>query len=58
MSFEAIREELSYVQASVVKDNKTEMKFLLPSKITQRQEAIYKALKINLSSKVRVLSQQ
>ena len=56
MSFETIREELSYLQASLIKDKQTGTQFILPSKITSKQAAIYKALKINTPSKTRVFS--
>ena len=56
MSFEAVREELSYLQASIVKDQKTGIKFALPSRITQKQRNIYNALGLKMLSGVRVLN--
>ena len=41
LSFEKIREELSEVQVSPVRDEKTGRSFLLPSKVTSTQRAIY-----------------
>lgn len=42
LSFERIREELSEVQMSRVRDDRTGRRFLLPSKPTAEQRAIYK----------------
>lgn len=56
MSFEAVREELSYLQASIIKDQKTGIKFALPSRITQKQRNIYNALGLKMLSGVRVLN--
>ena len=41
LSFERIREELERVQSSIVKDTKTGRRFILPSKATATQKAIY-----------------
>ena len=41
LSFEKIREELSEVQVSRVRDERTGRRFLLPSKVTSTQRAIY-----------------
>ena len=55
LSVGRIKEELGYVQASVVKDVRTGQKFLLPSKTTPRQREIYNALGLNLEERVRRL---
>ena len=55
LSVERIREELGYMQASIVKDQRTGAKFLLPSSITDTQRAIYNALGIKIEDKVRPL---
>ena len=41
LSFERIREELEGVQSSIVRDTKTGRGFILPSKATATQKAIY-----------------
>ena len=41
LSFEKIREELSEVQVSPVRDERTGRRFLLPSRVTSTQRAIY-----------------
>ena len=56
MSVEKIKEELGYLQASIVRDEKSGKKFLLPSKITDGQKAIYNALGLELQEKVRLLN--
>ena len=56
MSVARIREELGYLQASVVRDKKTGKKFLLPSKVTPEQREIYRALGLKLEEKVRFLN--
>ena len=55
MSIRKIKEELGYVQASVVRDTRTRRRFLLPSKTTPDQRAIYNALGLKLEEKVRLL---
>ncbi len=56
MSFRAIREELSYRQASVLRDQATGRRFFIPSKITDKQRELYKALNIRLDQKVKILN--
>ena len=55
MSFRAIREELSYRQASVLRDQLTGRRFFIPSKMTDKQKEIYKALNIRLDQKIKIL---
>ena len=55
MSFRAIREELSYRQASVLRDQVTGRRFLIPSKVTDKQRKIYKALNIEIDSKIKII---
>ena len=55
LSIERIREELGYLQASVVKDQKTGRRFLLPSKVTDTQRAICDALGVKLQEKIQIL---
>ena len=55
LSIARIREELGYIQASVVRDRKTGKKFLLPSKPNDTQRAIYSSLGLNLQEKVEYL---
>lgn len=55
MSVARIREELGYVQASVVRDPESGRRFLLPSSPTKAQKAIYGALGLDLEERVRLL---
>ena len=55
LSVERIRQELGYVQASVVRDAGSGRRFLLPSKATDLQRAVYGALGLTLEEKVRYL---
>ena len=55
LSIERVREELGYIQASIIKDQRSGKRFLLPSKNTGTQRAIYKALNLELQEKVRYL---
>ena len=55
LSIERIREELGYLQASVVRDQKTGQRFLLPSKVTNTQRAICDALGVKLQEKIQIL---
>ena len=52
LSFERIREELEEVQSSIVRDTKTGRRFILPSKATATQKAIYGAFNKKLSQTV------
>lgn len=51
ISVEELREELTRVQVSIVKDKKTGKRFTLPSKITPTQKAIYKTFNLSLQEK-------
>ena len=55
LSIERIKEELGYLQASIVRDGQSGKRFLLPSKVTPIQRAIYKSLGLKLEEKVRFL---
>ena len=55
LSVERIREELGYIQASVVRDTGSGKRFLLPSKANDIQKAVYGALGLTLGEKVRYL---
>ncbi len=55
LSVERIREELGYLQASVVKDTVSGKRFILPSRINDTQRAIYNALGLKPEEKVRSL---
>lgn len=55
LSFERIREELSSVQFSIVRDTKTGRRFLLPSKATAMQKTIYKLFNKKLNQTVQFL---
>lgn len=55
LSIDRIREELGYVQASVVRDRRSGKRFLLPSKANNTQRAIYSALGLMLQEKVQYL---
>ena len=55
LSIERVREELGYVQASIVRDQQTGERFLLPSRVTDTQRAIYGALGMEIEDKVRPL---
>ena len=55
LSIERIREELGYLQASIVRDQKTGRRFLLPSKVTDTQRKICDALGVKLQEKVQIL---
>ena len=52
LSFAKIRDELKYIQASVLKDTYTGKRFLLPSSGTPQQRAIYKALHLTMKEKI------
>ena len=56
MSVARIQDELGYVQASVVRDKGTGKEFLLPSKVTDMQRAIYEALGIEIQEKIHFLN--
>ena len=55
MSFAAIREELSYRQASVLRDQRTGKRFMIPSSVTGKQKELYKALNLEIDSSVKIL---
>ena len=55
-SIERIKEELGYIQASVVRDKRSGKRFLLPSKPSDAQRVIYKALGLDLQEKVQYLN--
>ena len=55
LSFERIREELSFVQSSIVRDTKTGRRFQLPSKATATQKAIYGVFNKKLNQTVQFL---
>ena len=53
LSLERIREELSRVQVSVVKDKVTGKRFLMPSRLDPIQHQIYKALDIKIDQTIK-----
>ena len=55
LSFERIREELEEVQSSIVRDTKTGRRFILPSKATATQKAIYGAFNKKLNQTVQFI---
>lgn len=52
LSPEVIRNSLLQVQASVIRDKKTDAKFLLPAKINQNAKEIYRVLSIKAPEKI------
>ncbi len=56
LSVGSIREELSHLQSSIVKDIKTGKRFLLPSKMTENQKKIYKAFGLKICNKTKILN--
>ena len=56
LSVGSIREELSHLQSSIVKDIKTGKRFLLPSKMTENQKKIYKAFGLKICNKTQILN--
>ncbi len=56
LSIETIRKELSYMQASIVRDNITGKKFILPSRPTDLQNAIYNALGLKIKSPISIIN--
>ena len=55
LSINRIKEELSYIQASVVRDKKSGKRFLMPSKANDVQKAIYSAFGLELQEKAQYL---
>ena len=55
LSFEEIRDELNRLQVSIVRDEKSGMKFSLPSKITKNQRQIYQVLGLKIDQKTKIL---
>ena len=55
ISFEEIRDELERVQSSVVKDNVTGRRFILPSRPTEIQEKIYKVFGLEINDQIKFL---
>lgn len=55
LSFAKIREELSRVEASILKDKKTGKKFFLPTQLNPTQESIYEALELSYDKKIRLI---
>jgi transposase len=55
LSLEEIRDELNRLQVSIVKDTKTKKCFSLPSKMTENQKKIYKALGLDRNEKTEIL---
>ena len=55
LSFAEIREELNYLQTSILKDKRTNTLFELPGKITSEQRSIYKALGLTLNNKPKII---
>ena len=53
LSFRKIRQELNYCQESMLYDEVSGYKFLLPSKKTQLQEKIYNAFGLNIITKAK-----
>ena len=56
LSIARIREELSFIQASIVRDRRSNKRFLLPSKLTKIQRDIYTALGLVYDTRVKLLS--
>ena len=56
LSIARIREELSCVQASIVRDRRTKKRFVLPSQLNPIQQKIYCALELTYDSRVKQLS--
>ena len=55
LSFERIKEELSFVQSSIVRDTKTGRRFILPSRATATQKAIYGVFNKTINQTVQFL---
>ena len=55
LSFEEIKDELNRLQYSVVRDEKSKKRFILPSKITINQKRIYSALGIKLDQQAKII---
>ena len=55
LSIGRIREELGYIQASILRDQRSRKRFLVPSDHTDTQKSIYKALGLDLQEKVQYL---
>jgi transposase len=55
LSFEEIKDELNRLQYSVVVDEKSKNKFILPSKLTKNQKAIYKALGLKIDQQAKII---
>ena len=55
LSMAKIKEELTDVQGSIVRDRKTKKRFLIPSKITENQQKIYQAMGQKLDSRPRII---
>ena len=55
VSLDKMREELARVQASIVRDKRTGKRFILPSKVTPIQKAIYKTFGLNLQAKPKLI---
>ncbi len=55
ISFDALREELSQMQASILKEEKSGRKYIMPSKVTETQRAIYRAFDLSINEKTRLL---
>lgn len=55
LSPEVIRQELLKVQASIIKDNSTKKKYLLPAKMTQEAKHIYRIMGISPPNKIQAV---
>jgi transposase len=55
ISFAEAREQLSRVQASIIKDTSSGQRFILPSKVNETQKAIYSAFGIKLTQRPTLL---
>ena len=55
LSIARVREELSFVQTSIVRDRRSGRRFMLPSKLTEIQRSIYTALGLCYDSRARII---
>ena len=55
MSLEKIREELSYIQSSILENPITRKTYRLPSALSCEMKTLYKMLNIHRSSKAKAL---
>jgi len=55
LSFEKIKDELNRLQFSIVRDEKSKNRFILPSKLTKNQIEIYTALGLKRDQKAKII---